>query len=583
MDLSASHLMGGEITWKCQANGQYIFTLLLYRDCAGISIPTGTQTLKVYGHPTFTSITLPNWSTMDITYCQPIYNCFSAAVPDGATEQGIYISNPVTINGIPPAGGWTFAWNSCCRNGALTNVVAAGFSLRATMYPYNGMNANPCFDSSPAFAEKPKSVMCSTKDFIFNHGAFDDDRDSLTYEWGIPLEEPTYSPPAQWIPGVNPAFSQYNPPYTYLSPLPSVPPSTGATIDPSTGEIYFNSFISGNFVTNVKVSSFKCGIKVSEIFREIQFVVLNCDSNNNPDIIPPFPDSTGAFTLFADTIMAGDSVSFMVYTTDFDLDTAGNTQSVTLSAYGSQFGANFTDTATGCLVPPCAVIDVPMPVTASQGAVIKFDWHTTVAHLGMFYPCAYIPNTYYFNFKATDSHCPAPAVNYKTVAITVLPVYPKPAVQNNGGILTCQEANFDYQWYLNRFPVNGATSQSYTPLVQGIYQVRITDSIGSGNYSDEVLVGVLNNLAVLPGIRNVIIRPNPAGDFIDVDFTTEHQAAITISIYDITGRRMFNQDVASGSGNIQEKIFLSEFETGLYTLEILSRSERLMKKLVIAR
>ena len=36
--VEASHLMGGEITWECQPNGQYIFTLRVYRDCNGIGI-----------------------------------------------------------------------------------------------------------------------------------------------------------------------------------------------------------------------------------------------------------------------------------------------------------------------------------------------------------------------------------------------------------------------------------------------------------------------------------------------------------------------------------------------------------------
>ena len=53
--LHASHLMGGEITWACQGNGQYIFTLKLYRDCNGITPPSSVQ-LSVFNHPTVSSI-----------------------------------------------------------------------------------------------------------------------------------------------------------------------------------------------------------------------------------------------------------------------------------------------------------------------------------------------------------------------------------------------------------------------------------------------------------------------------------------------------------------------------------------------
>ena len=41
----ASHLLGGEIVWKCKPNGKYQFTLVVYRDCGGISLPTSAQSL----------------------------------------------------------------------------------------------------------------------------------------------------------------------------------------------------------------------------------------------------------------------------------------------------------------------------------------------------------------------------------------------------------------------------------------------------------------------------------------------------------------------------------------------------------
>ena len=44
---SASHLLGGEIIWRCKPNGKYQFTLVLYRDCGFNTavIGTGSQTI----------------------------------------------------------------------------------------------------------------------------------------------------------------------------------------------------------------------------------------------------------------------------------------------------------------------------------------------------------------------------------------------------------------------------------------------------------------------------------------------------------------------------------------------------------
>ena len=59
---NASHLLGGEITWQCLTSGpnqgEYIFTMKLYRDCDGITF-LQAQTLEMWGAGApFTTITL---------------------------------------------------------------------------------------------------------------------------------------------------------------------------------------------------------------------------------------------------------------------------------------------------------------------------------------------------------------------------------------------------------------------------------------------------------------------------------------------------------------------------------------------
>ena len=45
INVKATHLMGGEITWECikvgPDAGKYIFNVKVYRDCQGIPISTG--------------------------------------------------------------------------------------------------------------------------------------------------------------------------------------------------------------------------------------------------------------------------------------------------------------------------------------------------------------------------------------------------------------------------------------------------------------------------------------------------------------------------------------------------------------
>ena len=130
--MQATHLMGGEITWECikvgPDAGKYIFKLKLYRDCDGVTLSQFAQTIFVHDHPTVTSLSVDFIANTDISPdCDfvnsgnPQLDC--AGNPVGAVEEYIYESLPVSLPGSPPATGWHFTWDSCCRNGAISNLV----------------------------------------------------------------------------------------------------------------------------------------------------------------------------------------------------------------------------------------------------------------------------------------------------------------------------------------------------------------------------------------------------------------------------------------------------------------------------
>jgi gliding motility-associated-like protein len=424
--LSASHLMGGEITWDCQGGGTYIFTMKLYRDCNGITV-SGLPSITVTGHPTVTTIPLSLFLQTDISpQCNaggPTISCSAAESQPGwptssssiagAVQESIFKSAPIALNGVPPASGWIFSYDECCRNPAITNLLSPGgqgFTLRAVMYAFNGMNAGPCFDSSPKFLESPSTVICLGYPFTYNHNAYDPERDSLSYSWAVPYTQiigSSYNPPS------DPAPFTFAAGYSFNSPLPGTAQNSAnvpATINPSTGEISFTSFTQGNFVTVVKVEAWKCGQLVAEIYRELQIVLLPCAPNNPPSV---------AFSTFQDTVYAGDVVSFTLNATDPGFLADGVTpQTITVTATGNQFGSSFG--TTGCANPPCASL-VPAPPISGQGSVSTvFNWQTSCSHLSAGSGCNAVSNTYTFVFKTRDDFCPAPAENISTVSITVL-------------------------------------------------------------------------------------------------------------------------------------------------------------------
>src|SRR5690554_4032244 len=116
---NATHGMGGEITWKCQGSGDYVFELKFYRDCNGFEVNTNFETLDVWNHPTLTTVRVDFISRIDIS---PSCTAASGHLPFqcgtgvsggngvGAVEEITYRSAPISIPGLPPNEGWNFTY-----------------------------------------------------------------------------------------------------------------------------------------------------------------------------------------------------------------------------------------------------------------------------------------------------------------------------------------------------------------------------------------------------------------------------------------------------------------------------------------
>ena len=450
---NATHMMGGEITWKCIKDpldpdvGKYIFTMKLYRDCAGVIFPASTQTINVSNHPTVTQLPVNFITSTDIS---PIGNSINSgnlcldcnSNPIGAVEEYIYISQPVDLPGLPPPSGWHFTWDSCCRNGATSNLVLSsttspseGFTLRASMFPYfdpsTGLQvpASPCFDSSPIFNESPKTIICTGYPFSYSHNASDEELDAVSYSWDEPLDDffGAFNPA-----GGNPPPVAWLAPYTVNSPLPG-----GVSLDPVTGEISYNSNISGNFATVVRVDAYKCNQLVASIYREIQAVLIACPTmpngtaNNPPIITAPVGTQTWTTTFnpsglpsYSTTVNAGTFITFDIVGNDLDQYAAGVMQDLTMEISGGQMAVDYI-TTTACDNPPCATFtDLggnPPPITAPSLVSGVFEWQTDCNQILSDAGCGATTNIFTFLVKVYDDFCPANAITIATMKITILP------------------------------------------------------------------------------------------------------------------------------------------------------------------
>lgn len=421
----ASHVMGGDITWTCQG-GQYVFQLVFYRDCNGAVVNTAFETIEVWGHPSVSNIPVAFVSSSDVSpLCSEVpggplsLDCGvgqGGGNGAGAIEKAIFRSDPITLNGAPPVDGWIFTYDNFSRSASTTNLdnpVAYGMTIVAKMFAIPN-SIGGCIDNSPQFLQEPYFVSCVGDPYEYNMNAVDPDLDSISIFFGAVYNDFSgiYNPPT------NPNPVPYEPGFSATSPTPGPginPSNIAAQVDPNTGNLTFLTNNTGEFAVKIIAQSYRDGVLIAQVEREMQLIVVNCNGTNSaPNITGPFGG------LFETTVNAGDLVNFNLASTDIEILQDGTPQSNMLTASGLMFGTNYTDPGTGCNIAPCATLNATPLIVAPQGVSTTFNWQTTCDHVVTPYGAETSSVPYHFVFKVQDDYCPVPKVSYATVTINVL-------------------------------------------------------------------------------------------------------------------------------------------------------------------
>ncbi len=450
-DVSATHLSGGELTWRCQGNGKYVFILKVYRDCGtGNADISGNATINYPGG----SFNLPRKSRTDISpSCwNSAIACGVAASGKGAMEEHYYIDSNITLTGTPPVGGWTFTWDGCCRPGTvknLNNPGGIGYGVRAVMYPFRPFGSatantvNNCFDNSPQFIESAAITQCAGSAFEYNHLASDPDLDSLFYKWAEPWDDNPLGPinNASWVPG-----------YSMTQPFPNTATNSSngpVTLDGTTGQVRMvaNTAVEGTYASCFGIESWRCGAgpiagtyqyqKIAEVFRDVALVfrTSGCDpSNRAPGAIidtAQYPRIKRSGNVYRTRVYPGDTVKFVVSANDSDFLPTGVPQSVAFKASGLQVGSPMASQS-GCLGSyPCASIKPVAPqvgYTTIQNNYVEFEWAPDCSNLSFNNQGCGGVNKFSFSLRMEDNACPAPEISLSTLIIEVSPGDPGPPI-----------------------------------------------------------------------------------------------------------------------------------------------------------
>ncbi len=440
----ATHILGGQVTYECQGNGQFIFTVKIYTDCSQnvtlqVGLPLyilGSSLPTVNGLAGANQIALPDINTVvnEVTpVCDVSGPALSCSVPtplQGSVLEHVYRTDPVTLDGTIPADGWTFVFLVNFRSTTMSNlntsvVGSKPMFLYTSMYGFNGQVPNPCYDSSPQMLATPLKIVCVGNPIDYSMVASDPDADSVAYEFAEPLYG-DYQPDV-FNPGVYPSIYPYSTGYSYTNPMPDVsfdPLNQPAVLDASTGNIHFENHTLGTYILAMATKSYRCGQLLSKVYREFNIFMTNGCQNNVRPVVSLVTPPTQTIVINTPSNLSieanpGDIVTFTVGAADNGTLTNGNPQSVSYNAFGGEFSPSFSSAITGCPHPPCATLSPPPAASGVGGTQTTFSWQIDCNHIANNTTCTSVNSVYNFSLVFQDNFCPIPSYTSYNITIDV--------------------------------------------------------------------------------------------------------------------------------------------------------------------
>lgn len=487
INTSATHLLGGEITWECQGNGDYIFTMILYRECGNLpggGPPTGlgpTESIQFSGGSSIVVNRLVQ--PAGIIQISPVCNgpngiaCGSTTTSGGgAVERHTYKSQPVSLAGPIPVAGWTFSFGLCCRPASVQNTPSSDFYIQTVMY--SGANDNGCAVNSPRFLTEPLTAriknglgsMVQTVSSYLDDSIHYDFTNSLEFA-GIPV--------------------MYNAGYSSIQPFPNVNTDMAnglTTIDHATGLITYDvvTGTTGSYAYAIMVEQWRNHVLLSRVMRDFPLVFLDGATNNEPTLTidtianPNIQQNGRTYYL---EVYAGDTIDFNIHGTDTDsnLSAPNGYQSITFKID--------LDSTVSYSLPTVTPVGPQTSFIDTLTNTVNFYWETNNSHyLGA-------NSDHVISFEFADDACPAPERNFATLRIKVRST--ASIIQDS--VITCtgdsiklngHTRSSTYLWTNANGPiVNSSVQNPYvSPLASGY--VYLQDAVFT-QFIDSVYVEVL--------------------------------------------------------------------------------------------
>ncbi|MEO5583599.1 MAG: PKD domain-containing protein, partial [Saprospiraceae bacterium] len=286
----ATHIVGGNITYKCLGGEKYEISVTMRRDCfngdpeaffddpasIGIFDQKGFI-VRAVGTNGQLILPLKFNDTLD-----EIREDICAVT--GTTSVCIHETTYKGIITLPfRPGGYIIEYQRCCRNGIIQNIQEPLLAGASWIVQINEEAMKVC-NNTPRFKQWSPIFVCSGLPFRFDHGAIDDDGDSLVYKLWTPFLGATRGFPKPQPPNA-PDFKKVNwkSPYSETDMMGGDP----FKIDSKTGELFAVPTSLGQYLLGVLVEEYRHGVLLSTVYRDFEVKILDCANLVDAKIVAP--------------------------------------------------------------------------------------------------------------------------------------------------------------------------------------------------------------------------------------------------------------------------------------------------------
>jgi hypothetical protein len=127
---------------------------------------------------------------------------------------------------------------------------------------------------------------------------------------------------------------------------------------------------------------------------------------------------------------------------------------------------------------------------------------------------------------------------------------------------------------------NSQSTQIATNLTAGIYAVTVSDANGC-TCGDQVTITNISGIDENWNNEHFTVYPNPTDGLINIKLVNFTEKDFSVEIYDITGNKVYSEQIVCSSNKFEKSIDLNNLSKGLYYMKFISEEKISTRKITI--